>query len=106
MADLSIYIERVPPKPHRTGLGNSETRYKVLYNDEEIGVWRYPEHAAARKLLEMGAERSDVLHVFHGGMPSMQGDLGWWADRTIVENDTAGGPYLGKYRPLPDFDNL
>ena len=104
MADISIYIETQKPKPHRTGLGNTETRYRVSYNGEEIGVWRYPEHAAARKLLEMGANRDDVLHVFHGGTPSMRGHLGWWADRTIVENDKVG-PYLTKWRPMPDFDN-
>lgn len=106
MADLSIQIETQRPKPHRTGLGNTETRYRVLYKDEEIGVWRYPEHAAARKLLEMGASRNDVLHVFHGGAPSSRAQLGWLADHTIVEDDRHGGPYLVKWRPMPDFDNL
>ena len=103
MVDISIQIEAQRPKPHRTGLGNTETRYRVSYNGAELGVWRYPEHAAARKLLELGASRDDVLHVFHGGMLSMRNDLGWWADRTIVEND-ASGPRLAKYRPMPDFD--
>ena len=100
--DVKIRLETVRPKPHRTGLGNSELRFRVFYNDEELGVWRYPEGAAARKLVEMGVSRDAVLHVFHGSAPAMRGNLGWCADHTIREDD-ARGLRIVKYKPRPDF---
>jgi hypothetical protein len=103
MVDISIQIEAQSPKPHRTGLGNTETRYRVFRNGEELGIWRFPEHSAARKLLELGVSRDDVLHTFRGSTPSMQGRLGWFADHTIQEDDKHGGPRFVKWRPMPDF---
>jgi hypothetical protein len=55
-----------PTSPRRP-TGNSETRYRVRYSDRELGVWRDPEHSAARFLVDNGlAGRGDTVRFFRG----------------------------------------
>ena len=80
--------------------GNSETRYHVTYEGREIGVWRDPEHSAARFLLDNGlAERGDTIRTFRGEALCMTGSVGWFADRRTEETDK----YFraGKWTPFP-----
>lgn len=113
MADIIIVIERkrhddehwIKPAP-RTG--NTEQQYRVWFEDEAIGSWRYPEGEAARWLLKHGkAERSDTLRTRRliGGQqrPSMRGSVGWVADHTVSETDKQGGtPHWVKWLPMPE----
>jgi hypothetical protein len=110
MADIIIVIERkrasatnwIAPSP-RTG--NNEQQYRVYFEREEIGSWRYPEHSAARWLIEHGkAERTDLLRtrrlIDGAEIPSMRGSVGWFADTTVIEDDN-GPPRWAKYTPFP-----
>lgn len=109
-ADIVILIERkrasktnwIAPSP-RTG--NNEQQYRVFSEGEEIGSWRVPECSAARWLLEHDrATRSDTLRtrrlIDGKETPSMRGSVGWFADRTVIEDDN-GPPRWGKYTPFP-----
>ena len=105
--EVSIQIERkryddrhlVRPSPPNT---NTNQMYRVYHNGEEIGVWRDPECSAARKLVEMGYSRSDVLCSFRDSTPSMRGRLGWFADRRAQEDDR-GPPRFVKWTPMPEL---
>lgn len=113
MADKIIVVERkrhderhwIRPSPPDT---NTEQTYRVFYEGAEIGVWRVPSCSAARWLLEHGkAERSDTLRMRRlidgEEVPSMRGAVGWFADRTVSENDKQGGtPRWVKWRPMPE----
>ena len=113
MTDIIIVIERkrydkehwIKPAPKT---GNTEQQYRVWFAGEEIGSWRYPEHAAARWLLEHGkAERSDTLRtrrlIDGKEIPSMKGGVGWFADHTVSESDSQGGtPRFVKWRAMPE----
>lgn len=97
---LRVQLERVPPRPCSNPTSNTETRYRVLFDVAEIGVWRDPECSAARWLIDNGkAERGDVLHTYRGDTPCMRGSVGWFADRRVVEDDS--GPRFVKWRPNP-----
>jgi hypothetical protein len=68
--------------------GNSETRYRATYDERELGVWRDPEHSAARFLIDNGlAERGDMLRTFRGDVLCMTGSVGWFADRMTLETE-------------------
>jgi hypothetical protein len=109
MADIFVTIERkrfdedhwIKPAPKT---GNTEQQYRVIFEGEDIGSWRYPEHGAARWLLANGkAQRTDTLRTIHGGMPSMRGNMGWFADHTVSESDSQGGtPRFVKWKPMPE----
>jgi hypothetical protein len=105
--EVVIQIERkrhdaehwIRPAP-RTG--NTEQQYRVLFDGQEIGSWRYPEGAAARWLLANGkAKRTDTLRTFHDGMFCLRGSVGWFADHTISETDK-GGLRVVKWRAMPE----
>jgi hypothetical protein len=81
--------------------GNSETRYRVTLGGRGLGVWRDPEHSAARFLIDNGlAERDDMLRTFRGDVLCMTGSVGWFADRRTLETDEEG-PRAVKWRPFP-----
>lgn len=111
MTDHKIYIQRkrasktawIWPSPPT---GNNEQQYRVFYEGQEIGSWACPECDAARWLIAQGfAQRSDRLVSFRRyedrpDEPSMTGGVGWFADRTVIEDDK--GPIRwGKYTPFP-----
>ena len=109
MVDIIIQIEQkrhddkhwIKPAPPT---GNAEQQYRVWFEGQDIGSWRVPECSAARWLLEHGkATRKDTLRTIHGGTPSMRGNVGWFADRTVSESDSQGGtPRFVKWRPMPE----
>ena len=108
MVEHHIQIERVPPKVCVNPRSNTETRYRALYNQQEIGVSRVPECDAARWLLDQKlANRDDVLVVYRGSTPCLRGSLGWFADHTIRENDVYnnGTPSLVKWKPFVQFSD-
>jgi hypothetical protein len=56
----------------------------------------------ARKLIAEGkADRSDRLMMLRDGKPALSGNVGWFADRTLIENAKVG-PLYAKWRPFPD----
>jgi hypothetical protein len=110
MTDIIIVIERkrasksawIWPGPPT---GNNEQQYRVFYEGQEIGSWACPECDAARWLIANGkAQRSDTLRtrrlIDGKEIPSMRGGVGWFADRTVIEDDN-GPPRWGKYTPFP-----
>jgi hypothetical protein len=97
--DLRLELGRanVPAPP----TGTSETRSRVFHGERELGVWRDPEHSAARFLIDHGlAERGDVLRVFRGDVLCMSGSVAWFADRRTLENDREG-PRTVRWTPYP-----
>ena len=97
-----LRLEMVRPNVPAPPTGNSETRCRVIYVGRELGVWRDPEHSAARFLLDNGlAERGDMLRTFRGEKLCMTGGVGWFADRRTLEDDTRG-PVTVKWRPFPE----
>jgi hypothetical protein len=94
---VCIQIELVP-----------SSRYRVFHAGHELGVWKQPETAAARALLEAGhAQRSDTLRTYRGEMLCLTGNVGWLADRTISERDDGrndGTPRFVRWYP-PVFGN-
>ena len=55
----------------------------------------------ARKLLREGkAHRIDRLIMLHDGKPALSGAVGWFADRTLIEN-AKSGPRYARWRPFP-----
>jgi hypothetical protein len=70
--DAKVQLERVRPSPCSNLNSNTETRYRVLFEGEEIGVWRDPECSAARWLVDNGrASRDDVLKTYRGDSPCL-----------------------------------
>lgn len=98
--DVRIELEKV--RPEASGpKSNSETRYRVRFEGREIGIWRDPEHSAARWLVDQGlAKREDRLRVVHDGVPASRGSMAWFADHRIEENDRQGLRVV-KWRPNP-----
>ena len=93
---------RAAPSGPRT---NTETRYRVLFEGREIGLWRDPECSAARFLVDNGlAARADILRTYRGDRPCMRDRVGWFADRRVDEGDGRGKdgtPRFAKWRPNP-----
>jgi hypothetical protein len=86
-----IQLERVRPQPCSNPNSNTETRYRVLFEGNEIGLWRDPEHSAARYLVDHGrASREDTLRTWRGDTPCLKGKVGWFAGRRVKEDDRAG----------------
>jgi hypothetical protein len=105
MSDVEIYIERAP---RGNVMGRGELLpYIVTYRGEEIGRWVDPAHEAARWLVKHGqAAREDRLVTFRpGGVKSMTGSVGWFADRR-VEEGRRSGPRLAKWAPFPGLTNV
>ncbi len=76
------------------------TRWRVIFEDEEIGVFRDPECSAARWLVDNGrASCEDTLRTFRGDTLCLSGAVGWFADRRVDES--AGTPRFGKWKPFP-----
>jgi hypothetical protein len=73
--------------------------YFADYQGQRIGEWRVPQCDGARWLLANGADRSDILVTTRSGRPAMRGGVGWFADRTIVENEKVS-PRWAKWRPF------
>jgi hypothetical protein len=97
-----VQIEMTNPRPSRPG-SNSETRYRVTYNDCELGTWRVPECSAARQLLSEGiAHINDTLETFSGDKRRMTGRVGWFAVRTVREDAGTGTPRFVKWIPRPE----
>jgi hypothetical protein len=95
-----LRLEMVRPNAPASPTGNSETRYRVFYGERELGLWRDPEHSAARFLIDNGlAGRADVIRTFRGEKLCMTGSVGWFADRRTEETDE-GGPRTVKWRPF------
>jgi hypothetical protein len=100
--ERKIQLERVRPSPCSNPNSNTETRYRVLFEGAEIGVWKDPECSAARYLVDNSlAARDDVLKTYRGDTPSMSGSIGWFADRRVVEDGRDGTPRFVKWRPNP-----
>jgi hypothetical protein len=79
---------------------SSATKYRALYDGRELGVWRDPEHSAARTLIDLGlAKRSDWLRTFHGETPCLKANIGWLADHSAADPDR-GSPHWTKYKPF------
>jgi hypothetical protein len=96
-----IQLERVAPKPSAPNT-NTETRYRVMFEGNEIGVWRDPECSAARFLVDYGlASRDDILRAYRGSSPCMSGLIGWFADRRVKEDGKDGTPRFVKWTPNP-----
>jgi hypothetical protein len=93
-ADRRVFhcVQIVTVKPGR--------RYRALYAGRELGVWRDPEHCAARALLDLGlASRDDWMRTFHGSAPAMRGSIAWWADTSVSEPDR-GRLRIVKWHPF------
>ena len=101
--ERKIQLERVRPQPCSNPKSNTETRYRVLFEGMEIGVWRDPECSAARYLVDNGlAARGDTLRTYRGDERCMSGSVGWFADRRVDEGDGKDGtPRFAKWRPNP-----
>jgi hypothetical protein len=77
----------------------SPAKWSATYGDIELGVWRDPEHCAARRLLDPGlASRDDMLRTFHGA-PAMRGSIAWWADTTAAD-PSRGSPHIERWSPF------
>jgi hypothetical protein len=98
-------LERAPSRPCSNPNLNAETRYRVLHEGGEIGVWRGPECSPARFLVDKGLDsRDDVLRTYRGDIPCMSGSVGWFADRGVDKSDGRGkdGPArFVRWRPNP-----
>jgi hypothetical protein len=78
----------------------THSAYAVTYQGERIGQWLLPTCDGARWLLVNGkAERSDTLIMCREGRPAMRGGVGWFADRTVTENEKVS-PRWSKWRPF------
>jgi hypothetical protein len=98
---------RDPVSGNVTGHG----RYLVSHQGEIIGTFRTPVCEAARYLLDHGlATREDRLVMCRAenlpstgeqseGVPVLSGSVGWFADRTVEENDKVS-PRWAKHRPF------
>jgi hypothetical protein len=93
-------IEITHAKLQRAGEWVGHGTYSTLYNGEIIGTWRTPECDGARYLLSAGLARpDDRLTVCRGGSPCLAGSVGWFADRTVQENEKIS-PRWTKWRPF------
>jgi hypothetical protein len=104
VTERRIQLERVRRQPCFNPESNTETRYRVFFEREDIGVWRDPECAAARYLIDNGlASREDVLRAYRGDTPCLTGSVGWFADRRVTEDDKhgSGTPRFVRWRPNP-----
>jgi len=106
MATLKINIirgldgEHPNPRPAPPD-GNSWQLYRVFYEGELLGVWRDPEHSAARELIAKGlATRDNTLQTYRGDVHSMSGKISWFADTKATEDDDHG-PRTVKWVPFP-----
>ena len=91
----NLTLEPVRLKTGNPG-GNAELRFRVTMNQTVLGVWRFPETSAARKLMDLGvASRNDTLETWIGGTRSISASVGWLSERTVVEGDDA--PRLNRW---------
>ena len=96
--DKRIQLEHLP-RPE-IGMPWKVQKYRVIFEEEELGVWKDPECSAARRLLERGlAERDDRLRTYRGEKLCLSGSVGWYADRQVRENDQ--GMFFVKWKPFP-----
>ena len=103
MRTHDLHLRLVRPNAPAPPTGNSETRYRVLYGERELGVWRDPEHSAARFLIDNGlADRSDMVRTFRDEKLCMTGNVGWFADRRTLETDR-DGPRTVSWTPYPGW---
>ena len=82
---------------------NTWERWRASFEGLELGVWKDPEHAVARFLIDQGlATRDDVLVTYRGDKACLRGGMGWFADRRTEESDKRGGtPRTVKWTPNP-----
>jgi hypothetical protein len=78
-----------------------ETALQAGYNDgRELGVWRDPEHRAARGLLDLGlANRGGMMRTFMSGAPASRGSITWFAATTAAD-PAKGSPHIAKWSPF------
>lgn len=76
-------------------------RYRMLLDQEDLGPSRTPLYAAARVLLDRGADPEATLAMHHAGssIVAMHGRIGKLAGWSILENDDYG-PRRVRYRPF------
>jgi hypothetical protein len=103
-------VWRIEITPARRWNGSSWVGHGTYYASYEgqrdpqgkpsrIGEWRVPECDAARWLRDnRGALDSDILITTRGGLPCLRGSIGWFAERTIEENEKVS-PRWAKHRP-------
>jgi hypothetical protein len=105
--DIKIVIERLrelngarQPAPSSQD-ANTELRFRVWFEGEEIGIWRDPGHSAARWLVDRGkAKREDALRIVHNGAPALRGSVAWFADHQVRDDDKTGLRVV-KWMPSP-----
>ena len=111
-------VWRIEITPARRWNGSSWVGHGTYYASYEgqrdpqgkpsrIGEWRVPECDAARWLRDnRGAHDSDILITHRpaedgstrGGLPCLRGSIGWFAERTVEENEKVS-PRWAKHRP-------
>jgi hypothetical protein len=75
-------------------------RCLATWRGEFLGEFRIPECDAARWLIENGhAAPGDTLVLCWNGRPTLVGSVGWFADRTVLENENAG-PRWARFKPF------
>jgi hypothetical protein len=92
---------RIEIAPARRWSGSSWVGHGSYYASHEgkrIGEWRNPECDGARWLKAHGAADADILITTRDGVPCMRGSIGWFAARTVEENEKVS-PRWVTYRP-------
>jgi hypothetical protein len=101
---------RIEITPARRWNGSAWVGHGTYYAEHEgqrIGEWRVPECDAARWLkANIGAADTDILITYRpaedgstrAGVPAMRGSIGWFAERTIEENERVSARWA-KHRP-------
>jgi hypothetical protein len=100
--DSTVVEHRIEITPARRWNGSAWGGHGSYYAEHEgqrIGEWRVPECDAARWLkANLGAADADILITTRNGVPCMRGSIGWFAERTIEENEKVS-PRWAKHRP-------
>jgi hypothetical protein len=92
-------IEITPARRWNGSAWAGHGSYYAEHEGQRIGEWRVPECDAARWLkANLGAADTDILITTRGGVPAMRGSIGWFAERTIEENEKVS-PRWTKHRP-------
>ena len=96
-----LRLERARPNARRRRPATARRAIVCSMASVKLGVWRDPEHSAARFLVDNGlAGRGDMIRTFRGDVMCMTGSVGWFADRMTKENDRVG-PVTVKWMPFP-----